>query len=157
MTLEPGLFLEKMVLNYGIMQMHPYTINMLLLVISMQMDTPKYLFVQLGRTDGSPQGWVTALTHDGQIFAKVHTYFPCYGGLSLGDTNNDGVYELFMGERNIGYDGNVVGKGVRAFWASNLTERWCHPEMLSSSHCPTLVDTNKDGILEVVCPRSNRW
>ncbi len=27
MTLEPGLFLEKMVLNYGIIQMHPYIIN----------------------------------------------------------------------------------------------------------------------------------
>ncbi len=85
-----------------------------------------------------------------KFLRKVPTYFPCYGGLSLGDTNHDGVYELYMGERNIGYDGNVVGKGVRAFWASNLTERWSHPEMLSSSNCPTLVDTNKDGILEVV-------
>jgi hypothetical protein len=93
---------------------------------------------------------VTALTHDGVIFAQTPTYYPCYGGLSLGDTNNDGVYELYLGERNIGYNGNVVGKGVRAFWASNLTERWCHPEILSSSNCPTLVDTNKDGILEVV-------
>jgi len=111
---------------------------------------PEVFVCTAGANSGSPQGWVTALTHDGQIFAKVHTYFPCYGGLTLGDTNNDGVYELFMGERNIGYDGNVVGKGVRAFWASNLTERWCHPEMLSSSNCPTLVDTNKDGILEVV-------
>jgi hypothetical protein len=111
---------------------------------------PEVFVCTSGAEDGSPQGWVTALTHDGQIFAKVHTYFPCYGGLSLGDTNNDGVYELFLGERNIGYDGNVVGKGVRAFWASNLTERWSHPEMLSSSNCPSLVDTNKDGILDVV-------
>jgi hypothetical protein len=111
---------------------------------------PEVFVCTAGANSGSPQGWVTALTHDGQIFAKVHTYFPCYGGLTLGDTNHDGNYELFMGERNIGYDGNVVGKGVRAFWASNLTERWCHPEMLSSSNCPTLVDTNHDGILEVV-------
>jgi hypothetical protein len=111
---------------------------------------PEVFVCAAGAESGSPQGWVTALTHDGQIFAKVHTYFPCYGGLTLGDTNHDGVYELFMGERNIGYDDSVVGKGVRAFWASNLTERWCHPEMLSSSNCPTLVDTNKDGILEVV-------
>jgi len=106
--------------------------------------------------DGYPEvfvamiGRVTALTHDGKIFASTYTYWPCWGGLSLGDTNHDGVFELYLNERNLGYDGNMVGKGVRAFWASNLTERWSHPEMLSSSHCPTLVDVNKDGILDVV-------
>ena len=111
---------------------------------------PEVFVTAAGAEDGSPQGWITSLTHTGQIISKVHVYFPCYGGLSLGDTDFDGVYELFLSERNIGYDGNVVGKGVAAFWASNLTQRWSHPEMLSSSHCPTLVDTNKDGILEVV-------
>jgi PKD repeat protein len=39
---------------------------------------------------------------------------------------------------------------VRAFWASNLTNIWNRPEMLSSSHCPTLVDVNGDGVLDVV-------
>ena len=106
--------------------------------------------------DGYPEvyvctiGQVTALTHDGQIFASTYTYWPCYGGLSLGDTNYDGVFELYLNERSYGYDENTVGKGVRAFWASNLTERWNHSEMLSSSHCPTLVDVNKDGILDIV-------
>ena len=111
---------------------------------------PEVFVCTAGGEDGSPLGYVTALTHDGKIFAQVRTYFPCWGGLTLGDTNYDGVFELYMGERNYGYNGTTVGKGVRAFWASNLTERWSHPEMLSSSHCPTLVDTNKDGILDVV-------
>ncbi|VVB62166.1 Fibronectin type III domain protein [uncultured archaeon] len=111
---------------------------------------PEVFVCTAGSENGSSLGKVTALTHDGQIFATTSCYFPCYGGLSLGDTNHDGVYELYMCERSIGYDGNVVGKGVVAYWASNLTERWCHPEMLCSSHCPTLVDTNHDGILEVV-------
>ncbi|HWR27596.1 MAG TPA: VCBS repeat-containing protein, partial [Candidatus Thermoplasmatota archaeon] len=111
---------------------------------------PEVFVCAAGAEDGTPEGWIKGLTHDGTIFAQVHVYFPCYGGLSLGDTDFDGVYEVYLCERNIGYDGNVVGKGVAAFWASNLTQRWSHPEMLSSSHCPTLVDTNKDGILEVV-------
>jgi len=111
---------------------------------------PEVYVCAAGAEDGSPLGYVTALTHEGKIFAQVRTYFPCWGGLTLGDTNYDGVYELYMGERNYGYNGTTVGKGIRAFWASNLTERWNHPEMLSSSHCPTLVDTNKDGILDVV-------
>lgn len=103
-----------------------------------------------GDQNGSSLGSVTGLDHNGVIFAQTPTYYPCWGGLSLGDTNFDGVFELYLCERNVGYDGNTVGKGVRAFWASNLTERWNQPEMLSSSHCPTLVDTNKDGILDVV-------
>ena len=111
---------------------------------------PEVFVCMSGNQNGTHQGKITALTHNGQIFAQVSTYYPCYGGLTLGDTNNDGIYELFLCERNVGYHGNTVGKGVRALWASNLTERWSHPEMLSSSHCPTLVDTNKDGILDVV-------
>jgi hypothetical protein len=111
---------------------------------------PEIFVCAAGAEDGSPQGKITALTHTGAVFATAFIYFPCYGGLSLGDTNHDGTYELYLCERNIGYDGNTVGKGVAAFWASNLTLRWSHPEMLSSSHCPTLVDTNKDGILDIV-------
>jgi len=111
---------------------------------------PEVFVCTAGDENGSVLGRITALTHDGQIFAQIPTYFPCYGGLSLGDADHNGVYELYLCERNVGYDSNVVGKGVRAFWASNLTERWNHPEMLCSSHCPTLVDTNKDGKLEIV-------
>jgi hypothetical protein len=103
-----------------------------------------------GEGAGSALGSITALTHDGILTKQIRTYYPCYGGLSLGDTNYDGRYELYLGERNVGYHDNTVGKGVRAFWASNLTELWNHPEMLSSSNCPTLVDANKDGILDVV-------
>jgi len=103
-----------------------------------------------GEQNGSSMGSVTALYHNGTIFAQTPTYYPCWGGLSLGDTDFDGIFELYLCERNVGFEGNTVGKGVRAFWASNLTERWNQPEMLVSSHCPTLVDTNKDGILDVV-------
>jgi hypothetical protein len=111
---------------------------------------PEIFVCAAGAEDGSPQGKITSMSHDGTILHTQGIYFPCYGGLSLGDTDHDGRYELYLCERNIGYDGNVVGRGVAAFWASNLTLRWSHPEMLSSSHCPTLVDTNKDGILEIV-------
>ena len=54
---------------------------------------PEVFVCAAGAEDGSPEGWITALTHDGTIFAQVHVYFPCYGGLSLGDTDYDGVYE----------------------------------------------------------------
>lgn len=116
---------------------------------------PEVFVCAAGAEDGSPRGKLTALNHNGGVIDTEQIYFPCYGGLSLGDTNFDGVYEVYLCERNIGYDGNVVGRGVAAYWASNLTYRWSHPEMLSSSHCPTLVDTNKDGILDVVVLNQN--
>jgi predicted double-glycine peptidase len=106
--------------------------------------------------DGYPEVYVctyskiTALTHDGQIFATNWTYYPCFGGLSLGDTNYDGVFELYQNDRSYNYYPNCGGLGVKAYWASNLTLRWTYKTFLSSSHCPTLVDTNKDGRLEVV-------
>ncbi|MBE3136324.1 MAG: VCBS repeat-containing protein, partial [Thermoplasmata archaeon] len=111
------------------------------------------VFVAIGGAgDGSTPGKITALTHDGQIFATTNqVYFPCWGGLSLGDTNSDGVFELYMNERGSNYYSGAGG--VRAYWASNLTERWrmYYPAAITaSSHCPTLVDVNNDGILEIV-------
>jgi hypothetical protein len=53
------------------------------------------------------QGKITALSHDGQIFASTYTYWPCWGGLSLGDTNYDGVFELYLNERSYYYQNNI--------------------------------------------------
>ena len=68
--------------------------------------------------------------------------------MSLGDTDQDGVFELYLNERNIAM--SPYGRGVVSFWASNLTERWNRSDILCSSHCPTLVDVDKDGKLDVV-------
>jgi hypothetical protein len=112
--------------------------------------------------DGYPEvyvcsdGSVTALTHDGVIFAQTWTYYPCFGGLTLGDTDYDGVFELYQGDRSNYYpQEGSGGRGCVAYWASNLTYRWSHPELLASSQCPTLADVDKDGKLDVViCSQS---
>jgi hypothetical protein len=112
--------------------------------------------------DGYPEvyvcthGQVTALTHDGEIFAQTWTYYPCFGGLTLGDTDYDGVFELYQGDRSNYYpQEGSGGRGCVAYWASNLTYRWSHPELLASSQCPTLADVDKDGKLDVViCSQS---
>jgi hypothetical protein len=98
--------------------------------------------------DGFPEvfvtipGKLTGLTHDGQIFAQTSSNtYPCFGGLSLGDTDHDGRFEL--------YQGNRPDMGLVSYWASNLTTRWKVP-FQCSSQCPSLVDVNKDGILDVV-------
>jgi predicted glutamine amidotransferase len=95
-------------------------------------------------------GRVSSLSYDGQLLHQIFAWRPCFGGLSLADADNDGHFELFMGDRNSGYGDGGYGRGVRCFWAENLTVRWERPEVLCSSHCPVLADVNKDGRLEVM-------
>ncbi|MEM2780973.1 MAG: VCBS repeat-containing protein, partial [Candidatus Bathyarchaeia archaeon] len=96
-------------------------------------------------------GLVTALTYDGRIFASTYTYYTCYGGISVGDTDFDGVFEVYLGERSESYPSYPSGgRGLRAFWANNLTEIWAHPDILCSSQAPALADVDKDGDLEII-------
>lgn len=96
-------------------------------------------------------GRITKLDHDGRILAQTFVWRPCAGGLSLADTDNDGQFELYMGDRyEYMTSDNDYGKGVQSYWASNLTLRWDRPDVLCSSHIPMLADVNHDGKLEVI-------
>jgi uncharacterized repeat protein (TIGR02543 family) len=95
-------------------------------------------------TSGFP-GSITALTYDGYIYAQNATGYPCWGGLTLGDPNHDGVFDV--------YQNDYYAYGVRCWWASNLTLKWkqnISGQISCESHCSTLVDVNNDGIDEVV-------
>jgi hypothetical protein len=116
-----------------------------------------YIAVADINADGYPEIYsvrpslVTALTYDGRIFASTYTYYSCSGGLSIGDTDFDGVFEVYLGERSNTYPPPTSpGRGIRAFWANNLTEIWCDPEILCSSQAPVLADVDKDGDLEIL-------
>ena len=96
--------------------------------------------------DGYPEvfvcttGQITAMTYDGQIYATTSTYYPCWGGLTLGDTDHDGVFELYQNDRSNWYPSYPsAGEGIRSYWASNLTKRWSYPSILCSSHCLSLI------------------
>ena len=96
-------------------------------------------------------GRIIALSHEGRILYQTFSWHPCSGGLSIADTDNDGEFELYMGDRYMYYTTDSgYGKGIRSFWAKNLTERWNHPDVLASSHIPMLADVNKDGLLDVI-------
>ena len=87
---------------------------------------------------------------NGAIIAQTFTWRPCSGGLSLADTDNDGVFELYQGDRGEYYGDGNYGAGERSWWAENLTIRWQRFDALTSSQAPALVDVNGDGILDVV-------
>jgi len=100
-------------------------------------------------------GRVTSLSHDGRVLHQAFSWRPCSGGLSIADTDADGEFELYMGDRHMylnspEYGDNDYGKGVQSFWAKNLTLRWSRPEIFCSSQIPMLADVNRDGVLEVI-------
>ena len=84
-------------------------------------------------------------------------WHPCAGGLSLADTDNDGRWELYMADRGQGgmQDGDW-GRGLRAFWADDLTSRWDVYDNTMSSNIPIIADVNKDGILDIVATDLSR-
>ncbi len=51
---------------------------------------------------------------NGAILVQTFTWRPCSGGLSLADTDNDGVFELYQGDRGIYYGDGNYGKGERS-------------------------------------------
>jgi len=100
-------------------------------------------------------GKLTSFSYNGTILHQTFTWRPCAGGLSIADTDGDGEFELYMGDRNMyinstEYGDNDYGKGVQSYWAENLTLRWSHPDILCSSQIPMLADVTGDGILDVI-------
>jgi hypothetical protein len=95
-------------------------------------------------------GTLVEFDYLGNVLARTFAWRSCSGGLSLADTDNDGEYELYMGDRGMYMGDGDYGKGCRSFWAGNLTQRWNRPDFLCSSQAPILADVNGDGILDVI-------
>jgi len=100
-------------------------------------------------------GWLIAFEYDparGTIVERYRrqVWHPCAGGLSIADTDNDGVFELYMGDRDAYYADGGWGRGLRSFWAENLSSRYDIYDWVMSSNIPMLADVDKDGILDVV-------
>jgi hypothetical protein len=103
----------------------------------------------------SGSGTVTSLSHNGKVLHQTFSWRPCSGGLSIADTDGDGEFELYMGDRDMylnsaTYGDNDYGKGLVSLWAKNLTLRWYRPEIFCSSQKPMIADVNKDGKLEII-------
>jgi len=92
---------------------------------------------------------LTSITHDGRKLNSVWVNHPCTGGLALADYDFDGKFEVYMGDRSYAYD-PPRGRGMRSWWASDLTPRWDQPEVLASAALPIIADVNGDGLLDVL-------
>ncbi len=99
--------------------------------------------------NGGFDGTIVKLDHNGNEVARSASWRACSGGLSLADADNDGVFEIYQGDRQMGYSDGGYGKGAKSYWADNLTERWVRMDFLCSSQAPVITDINGDGIQDV--------
>jgi len=113
------------------------------------------IFVNGGKGPQRSYDYITSLSYDGNILNQAWSWHPCWGGLSIGDTNFDGRFELYEGDRSDDYNPSSDpyqggGMGIRALDAHTLEPLWNDPDILCSSQTPMLADVDGDGILDVI-------
>jgi hypothetical protein len=115
------------------------------------------IFVSRGRGPQDGEDYITELSHDGNVMSQAWLWHTCWGGLTIGDPENDGHFVLLQGERSNSYNpaetdqpNHGGGLGARALDANTLTPLWNDPTVLDSSHCPIFADVDGDGVLDVV-------
>ena len=122
-------------------------------------DGTKDIFIGVMAYETVPSsGKIIHFEWDGSTFIELgrfQVWHPCAGGLSLGDTDNDGVTELYMNERDAYFGDGSWGRGTTCFDVWNGTHdvfdvRWRIYDWGASSNIPMLVDVNKDGQLDIV-------
>ena len=99
---------------------------------------------------GDYNGALFMLDHNGHVLRETWVWHPCWGGMAIGDANNDGVFEVYVNDRRAGYHGMTESQGIQAFNAHTLEFLWGRPDIQHSSPHPVLADVLGDSNLEVV-------
>jgi hypothetical protein len=94
-------------------------------------------------------GKLTMLDRNGNILRNVSLTKPCWGGLSLADTNNDGRFEIYASDRRDLFH-DIPGKGLQAYNADDLTLIWSRPDLQHSSPMAVIADVLGDSNLEII-------
>lgn len=85
---------------------------------------------------------------DGEIMESepvaCHT---CHGGFSGWDLDNDGTVEIFNSDRGISSGGSCNGL-MELDPSLTILHEW--NSIACSSHCPTIIDVDEDGVLDIV-------
>ena len=113
------------------------------------------VFVSSGNGPNNGFDFITGFTYDGNVWGKAWTWHPCWGGNTVGDTNYDGIFELYASDRRVSYSGSGESyrggaMGIKALDAETLLPLWNDPSILMSSHAAVLADVDKDGVLDVI-------
>jgi FG-GAP-like repeat/PKD domain len=129
-------------------------------IASADIDGDGYPEIYLATEDTDPdpysgniddyEGAIFKLDHNGNVLAESWLWHPCWGGMAIGDYNNDGVFEVYVNDRRVGYHGMTESKGIQALNAHTLEFIWGRPDIQHSSPHPVLADVLGDSNLEVI-------
>jgi hypothetical protein len=120
------------------------------------------IFICSGTSPWSGSDRITSLSYDGSIQLQAWAWHCCFGGITIGDANSDGRFEIYVTDRSVTYsaEGDSYfggGMGIRALDAQTLQPLWNNPAIKCSSNNAMLADVNKDGVLDlVVAEQGNR-
>jgi outer membrane protein assembly factor BamB len=90
-------------------------------------------------------GWISKLRGtDGTVLAQTRVYYPCHGGLSIADLDNDGTFELILADYY-----REPGKGIHCYDAETLKLKW-YIRHRGDPQIGVLADVNKDGVFDIV-------
>jgi ketosteroid isomerase-like protein len=107
------------------------------------------IFLSSGMGPYVGDDYFTVLSYDGQILRQTNgSWHPCWGGMTIGDTDFDGIFELYQGDRSYSSSGHAWG--VSCLDPYTLTRSWYDDDISCPSHAPMLADVDKDGVLDVV-------
>ncbi len=94
-------------------------------------------------------GALHMLDYNGNLLRSTHLVKSCWGGISLGDTDYDGRFEIYVSDRRDGYV-NIPSEGLRAYYADTLEPIWSRPDLQHSSPLAIIEDVYSGGDLEVI-------
>ncbi|MGV8162089.1 MAG: DUF2341 domain-containing protein, partial [Candidatus Nanoarchaeia archaeon] len=97
-------------------------------------------------------GALSMMDHNGRLINDTWLFHPCWGGLSLGDYDYDGVFEIYVSDRRYGSNG-LPAKGLQVYNAHTLELLWNRGDIHHSSPLPVLVDVTGDENLEVIAQK----
>ncbi len=99
--------------------------------------------------DSEYEGALTKLDHNGNILVDTHLVKPCWGGISLADSNYDGRFEVYVSDRRDGFV-NIPSEGLRVYYADTLEPIWSRPDLQHSSPMGIIDEVYPGGNLEVI-------
>jgi len=77
--------------------------NLYFAVFDVDGDGYPEIFVNSWKGPYQGYDYITSLSHDGKILHQAWSWHPCWGGLTVGDSNSDGRFELYQGDRSASY------------------------------------------------------
>jgi len=109
-------------------------------------DGTVFVYHCSGTFEGTYKRWgINGTVH---TWADLGQVYPCNGGLSAADINQDGVLDILQPGRYQGYNGKMYYRGLQCL-DEDLNIQWNQTNAQSSGGNPIIYDVNGDGYLDV--------